>query len=138
MKQKFKPFDARGYAPPKFLAGFLKNCFDKPKEFPMWDARKQDQRELLQSLANDIKQFLRQLPDGEEIGATMLAECLAPELWGDEHFVKFIIKRIERVRYADMLDGYFYTIPDDRWKAPRTFYKYHNGKGANNDLASLR
>lgn len=128
MRERFKTYDASAHKAPTWLAKFLEDAFKNPKTQPMWDARKEDQRQRLEALATGIKQFLAQLPDGEEIGTSELAKGLHPEQWDNEHLRKFIIGRIERIRYANMIDGFFRTLPDKRWKTPRTFYKYHNGK----------
>lgn len=139
-KQKFKTFDASPYPAIHWVPDFLDNVWGNPKDHPMWDAAKPDQRVRLQSLADGIRQWLHTLPDGAEIGTMELARCLHPERFddpGETMFRKFLIARIGQCRFFDMLDGMFYTIPDLRWKKPRTFYKYHNGKGKLDDDNSI-
>lgn len=132
-KTKFKTFDASPYPTINWVPGFLNNIFGKPKEYPMWDAAKPDQRERLQSFADALKQWLASLPDGAEVGTTELAKGIHPARFDEELFRKFVINRIGQCRFYEMLDGFYYTIPDLRWKTPRTFYKYHNGKGKLDD-----
>lgn len=129
MRKKFEVFDPIAFAAPPWIPKFLDNAFIDPKGNPMWDARKPDQLERLQALALGIKQFLAQLPDGAEIGTASLAERLHPNRTDDKDFMHFLYGRIERCRFAELINDHFYTLPDNRWKKPRKFYKYHNGKG---------
>lgn len=129
MRKKFEVFDPFLFASPPWVAKLLDDAFADPKGKRMWDARMTDQKERMDAFALGIKQFLAQLPDGAEIGTTSLAERMHPDRYDDKDFLHFIINRIGQLRYYGLLDGYFYSTPDKRWKKHKTFYKYHNGKG---------
>ncbi len=128
MKKSFQVFDPIAFAAPAWVATLLDGAFADPKGKPMWDARKADQRERMDNLALGIKQFLAQLPDGAEIGTASLAERLHPARNDEDGFRKFVINRIGQLRFYELLDGFYTSSPDRRWKTPRTFYKYNNGK----------
>jgi len=132
MKQHFTPFDARAYKAPLWLPAFLDLGFAEPKQYPMWDIRRDKDKERLTTFALGITQFLAHLPDGAEIGTAELAKCLDPDRYDEEAFRKFLINRIGQCRFWGLLDKNFYSIADTRWKKPRHFYKYHNGKGQTN------
>lgn len=127
---RFEKFNVSPYDAPDWLPPFLTDAFLNPKEKPMWDYRKPDQKTRLDALATGIVQFLKTLPDGAEIGTADLAKKLNPEYYDDPNFRHWIIGRIERCRFAGIITGYYRSMPDERWKVPRTFYKYHNGKGS--------
>lgn len=129
MRKKFEVFDPFLFNAPPWVAKLLDSAFDDPKANPMWDGRKPDQEERLKALVLGIKQFLAQLPDGAEIGTASLAERLHPDRYDDPAFRKFVINRIGQCRYNNLLEGFYTSAPDNRWKTPKTFYKYNNGKG---------
>jgi len=129
MRKAFEVYDPFLFNSPPWVAKLLEDSFNDPKGKPMWDARQPEQADRLKALALGIKQFLAQLPDGAEIGTASLAERLHPARYDDDKFRKFTIARICQCRYWNLLDTHFYSSPDRRWKKPRTFYKYHNGKG---------
>ena len=133
MIKYFIPFDASTYKSAKWIPDFLVQSFEDPKKYPMWDARREKDRERLQAMATGIIQFLSQLTDGAEIGTAELAKGLYPDRYDDEPFRKFLINRIGQCRFWGLLDKNFYSIADTRWKKPRSFYKHHNGKGKTND-----
>lgn len=132
MRKKFETFDASAYKAPSWMAKFLDDAFADPERWPMWDARRAKDSERLSAFALGIAQFLSRLPDGAEIGTAELAKQLHHERYEDEKFRRFIISRIGQCRFWDLLTKNFYSLPDGRWKTPRTFYKYHNGKGKTN------
>lgn len=129
MKKKFEVFDPFLFEATPWVAKLLDDAFADPKGKAMWDAREADQGERMNALALGIKQFLAQLPDGTEIGTAALAERLHPGRYDEFEFRKFLINRIGQLRFYELLNGFYCTLPDRRWKKPRTFYKYHNGKG---------
>ena len=133
MTKPFVPFDAMPYTAPSWLPDFLDVSFAEPKAYPMWDTRREKDKERLEAFATGIKQFLSHLPDGAEIGTAELAKCLHPDRYEDEPFRKFLINRIGQCRFWGLLDKNFYSIADTRWKRPRSFYKHHNGRGKTND-----
>lgn len=128
MKVRFQKFDCTEFPGQKWLADYLLRLFQNPKTERAWDVREPAQLERLNAVALGVKQWLKTLPDGAEVGTTDMVKQLAPDMCIDTFPLKFILRRIERCRYAGLLAGHIRMIPDNRWKTPRTFYKYHNGR----------
>ena len=121
---KFKKFDASGYKA-TWQEQYFHSLFKS--RVKIWDPRNPFELERLKTIAFGIEQWLDTLPDDAEVGTMDLVRQLLPEAINDsdEHFYKFFIRRIERCRYAGLLAGYYYAIPDPRWKTIKHFYKYH-------------
>jgi len=68
----------------------------------------------------------------QRLGQQSLPSVYDPDRYDEEAFRKFLINRIGQCRFWGLLDKNFYSIADTRWKKPRHFYKYHNGKGQTN------
>ena len=120
----FQKFDASGYKA-SWQEQYFHHLFKSRAK--VWDARDPIQLQRLETIAFGIKQWLDTLPDGAEVGTMDLVRQLLPEAIKDcdEDFYRFLIRRIERCRYAALLAGYYYAVPDPRWKKMRHFYKYH-------------
>jgi len=121
----FQKFDVSGYRA-NWQEGFLYKDLYKAK-VKCWDVRRPAEAIRLRSVANGIKQWLDTLPDDAEVGTTDLVRMLIPAAWerGDQDFIMFVIRRVERCRFSRLLEGYFYSTPNPRSKRGHSFYKFH-------------